>query len=157
MRVSPSDTLLKKGETNMSNELFTTRNGRQVPIPVVTLPATEVVSLMRLKEDHEVRGSHLSLLGVLLDVLDKGKRQVKTQWRNGDLNKDRREFAKAAVPYMRDTVKYAKELQELAIKYGIIAGSPVNLPNNGNGIEPNEFNQEEELSTQEETLTQRSA
>jgi hypothetical protein len=111
----------------MANELFTTRSGKQVPVPVVTIPASEVVSLMRLREDFIQRGEHLSMLGVLLDVLDKGKRQVRNQWKNGDLSKNRRDFAKAAAVYMADPSKYAVELQQLAIKHGLVAGTQVEL------------------------------
>jgi hypothetical protein len=123
----------------MANEMFTTRSGRQVPVPTVTLPATEVVSLMRLQEDCVQRGEHLSMLGVLLDVLDKGKRQVRNQWKNGDLSKNRRDFAKAAAVYMSDPGKYAVELQQLAIKHGLVAGTQVDLS------EPNGEPTEEEL------------
>lgn len=111
----------------MANELFTTRSGQQIPVPTVTIPATEVVSLMRLQEDFIERGEHLSMLGVLLDVLDKGRRQVRNQWKNGDLSKNRRDFAKAAAVYMANPAKYAKELQDLAIRHGLVAGAQVDL------------------------------
>jgi hypothetical protein len=112
---------------NESNQLFTTRSGRQVPIPTVVVPASEVVSLMRLQEDCIQRGEHLSMLGVLLDVLDKGRRQVRNQWKNGDLSKNRRDFAKAAAVYMADPAKYALELQQLAVKHQLVAGTRVDL------------------------------
>lgn len=111
----------------MANELFTTRSGKQIPVPTVTIPAHEVTSLMRLREDYEQRGEYLSLLGVLLDVLDKGKRQVSNQWKNGDLSKNRRDFAKSAARYMADPVKFAVELQSLATRYKLITGTAVDL------------------------------
>src|SRR5882724_549079 len=111
----------------MANELFTTRSGRQVPVPPVTLPAHEVTSLMRLQEDYIQRGEHLSLLGVLLDVLDKGKRQVANQWKNGDLSKNRRDFAKAVTPYMVNPDKYAAEINKLAKAHGLVNGTKVDL------------------------------
>jgi len=111
----------------MANELFTTRSGRQIPVPTVTLPATEVVSLLRLQEDFIRRGEHLSMLGVLLDVLDKGRRQVRNQWKNGDLSKNRRDFAKAVAPYMVNPAKYAVDIAQLAKQYGLINGSTVDL------------------------------
>ena len=111
----------------MANELFTTRSGKQVPVPVVTLPATEVVSLLRLQEDFIRRGEHLSMLGVLLDVLDKGRRQVRNQWKNGDLSKNRRDFAKAVAPYMVNPAKYAVDIAQLAKQYGLINGNTVDL------------------------------
>ena len=111
----------------MANEMFTTRSGKQVPVPVVTLPATEVVSLLRLQEDFIRRGEHLSMLGVLLDVLDKGRRQVRNQWKNGDLSKNRRDFAKAVAPYMVNPAKYAVDIAQLAKQYGLINGNTVDL------------------------------
>lgn len=111
----------------MANEMFTTRSGKQIPVPPVLIPAHEVTSLMRLREDYEARGEYLSLLGVLLDVLDKGKRQVQNQWKNGDLSKNRRDFAKSAARYMTDPVKFATELQALAIRYKMVAGTAVDL------------------------------
>ena len=108
-------------------QLFTTRSGKQAPVPVVTLPATEVVSLLRLQEDFIRRGEHLSMLGVLLDVLDKGRRQVRNQWKNGDLSKNRRDFAKAVAPYMVNPAKYAVDIAQLAKQYGLINGNTVDL------------------------------
>lgn len=111
----------------MANEMFTTRSGKQIPVPELKVPAAVVVSLLRLTEDYIGRGERLSLLGVLLDVIGKGIRQTHNQWKNGDLSKNRRDFAKAAAPYMRDPVKYAAEIQQLAIQYGMIAGTTVEL------------------------------
>jgi hypothetical protein len=111
----------------MANEMFTTRSGRQVAVASLTIPSHEVTSLMRLQEDYIERGEHLSLLGVLLDVLDKGKRQVQNQWKNGDLSKNRRNFAKAVAPYMTDPAKYLTEIQQLAKAHGMIKGTTVDL------------------------------
>jgi hypothetical protein len=111
----------------MANEMFTRRDGKQIPVPTLTVTPSEVTSLMALQEDYEKRGEYLSLLGVLLDVIDKGKRQVKNQWKNGDISKDRREFSKAVTPFMRDPVKYAKEIQTLALRFNMITGQPVDL------------------------------
>jgi hypothetical protein len=111
----------------MANEMFTTRSGRQVAVPTLSIPPHEVTSLMRLQEDYTERGEHLSLLGVMLDVLDKGKRQVQNQWKNGDLSKNRRNFAKAVAPYMSNPAKYASEIQQLAQAHGLVKGSVVDL------------------------------
>lgn len=111
----------------MANEMFTTRSGRQVPVPVLAIPSGYVTSLMRLQEDYIQRGEHLSLLGVALDVIDKGKSQVRNQWKNGDLSKNRRDFAKAVAPYMADPAKFASEIQALARKHGLVAGTQVDL------------------------------
>jgi hypothetical protein len=111
----------------MANDMFTNRSGHQVAVPDLVIPKHEVVSLMRLQEDYTLRGEHLSLLGVMLDVIDKGKRQVKNQWKNGDLSKNRRDFAKAVVPFMANPAKYAKEIQALAKAHGLVNGTIVDL------------------------------
>jgi hypothetical protein len=111
----------------MANEMFTTRYGKQVPVPVLVIPSGYVTSLMRLQEDYIQRGEHLSLLGVVLDVIDKGKSQVRNQWKNGDLSKNRRDFAKAVAPYMVDPAKFASEIATLARKHGLIAGTAVDM------------------------------
>lgn len=111
----------------MANEMFTTRSGRQVPIPTFVIPPSELISIMRLQEDFIKRGEHLSLLGVVLDVLDKGVRQVRNQWKNGDLSKNRRDFAKAVAPYMVNPAKYASDIAQLAKHYGLVNGHTVDL------------------------------
>src|SRR5947208_16845517 len=111
----------------MANELFTTRSGKQIPIQKITIPAEWMVPILRLQEDFVQRGEHLSMLGVVLDVLDKGIRQVRNQWKNGDLSKNRRDFAKRAAPYMSNPAKYASEIQQLAVKHGLVPGSQVDL------------------------------
>lgn len=67
------------------------------------------------------------MLGVLLDVLDKGVRQVRNQWKNGDLSKSRRDFSKAVQPYMVNPAKYAAEIQQLARIHHLINGNAVDL------------------------------
>jgi hypothetical protein len=97
-----------------------------------------MVSLMRLQEDYIQRGEHLSLLGVVLDVIDKGKSQVRNQWKNGDLSKNRRDFAKAVAPYMVDPAKFASEIAQLARKHGLVTGTQIDLsskPANGEASE----------------------
>lgn len=111
----------------MANEMFTNREGEQVPVPTFFIPKSELVSLMRLKEDFEERGEYLSLLGVVLDVLGKGIRQVRNQWKNGDLSKNRRDFAKSVTVYMADPAKYAKEIAALAKRHGLINGTVVDM------------------------------
>jgi len=105
----------------MAAELFTNRSGKQVEIPEVVIPKHVLVGLLRLQEDYQARNEHLSLLGVILDVVDKGTRTVRNQWKNMDTNKNRREFTKAITPLMRDPVKNAAEIQRLAKHFNIIA------------------------------------
>lgn len=111
----------------MANEMFTTRLGVQVPVSTYAILPEHMVSIMRLKEDFETRGEYLSLHGVILDILDKGIRQIRNQWKNGDLSKNRRDFAKAVAVYMSDPAKYAKEISELAKRHGLVNGTSVEL------------------------------
>jgi hypothetical protein len=127
----------------MANEMFTTRSGKQIPVPTFSIPAHEVTSLMRLQEDYIQRGEHLSLLGVVLDVLDKGKRQVQNQWKNGDLSKNRRNFAKAVTVYMRDPAKYAAEIAQLARQHGLVNGTAVDLSETVEEPETEEITEDE--------------
>lgn len=111
----------------MANEMFTTRNGRQVPVSSYSILPEHMVSIMRLKEDFEQRREYLSLHGVIMDILDKGIRQIRNQWKNGDLSKNRRDFAKAVAPYMVNPAKYAVEIAELAKRHGLVSGESVDL------------------------------
>ena len=135
----------------MANELFTTREGQQIPVADLVVPKHIVVSLMRLREDHEARGEYLSLLGVLLNVIDKGTSQQRNQWKNGDLSKNRRDFAKLAAPYMVDTVKYSKEIKELAVRFGLVPGTPVHMASPEPPAEPELTAEELEAATAPET------
>jgi hypothetical protein len=136
----------------MANErMFTNRSGKQVPVPVLHVPDTEIVSLMRLQEDYIERGEHLSLLGVLLDVCDKGRRQVRNQWKNGDLSKNRRDFSKAVTPYMSNPAKYAVEIAALAKKHGLVNGTQVDLSDAPEPTEEDLTEEQLEAATSPET------
>src|SRR5437016_7493553 len=131
----------------MANEMFTTRSGKQIPIQKITIPAEWMVPILRLQEDFVRRGEHLSLLGVVLDIIDKGIRQVRNQWKNGDLSKNRRDFAKAVAPYMTNPAKYAAEIAKLAKQYGLVDGEQVDLS------DPTEEQTEEPTEQELEELT----
>lgn len=111
----------------MANETFTTRSGKSVPVATYAILPEDMISIMRLKEDFESRGEYLSLHGVILDILDKGTRQIRNQWKNGDLSKNRRDFAKSVARYMTDPAKFATEIAELAKKHGLVKGTVVDL------------------------------
>lgn len=136
----------------MANEMFTTRSGKQIPIQKITIPAEWMVPILRLQEDFVRRGEHLSLLGVVLDIIDKGIRQVRNQWKNGDLSKNRRDFAKAVAPYMTNPAKYAAEIAKLAKQYGLVDGEQVDL-SDPTADEPTEEITEEPSEQELEELT----
>lgn len=78
----------------MANEMFTTRSGKQVPVKVFTIPPVEMASIMRLQEDFAQRGEHLSLLGVVLHVIDKGISTTRNYWKNVQKQKGNRDLGK---------------------------------------------------------------
>jgi hypothetical protein len=111
----------------MANEMFTTRSGKQVLIKPYTIEPAQMVSILRLKEDFEERGEHLSTHGVILHLLDKGISLTRNYWKNVDRNKNRRDFAKAVTPFILNPVKYEAEIRELARKFGFVKGGQVDL------------------------------
>jgi hypothetical protein len=111
----------------MANDMFTNRFGKQVPVKPYTIEPAQMVSILRLKEDFEARGEHLSTHGVVLHLLDKGISLTRNYWKNVDRNKNRRDFAKAVTPFILNPVKYAAEIQELARKFGFVAGGKVDM------------------------------
>ena len=106
---------------------MTLRSGKVVEVKPFTIEPATMVSVLRLKEDFELRGEHLSTNGVILHLIDKGISVTRNYWTNVDRNKSRRDFSKLAAPLMRDPVKNAAELHQLAVKYGLIPGTPVDL------------------------------
>ena len=110
----------------MANELFTRRDGKQVPVKQYTLDAATMTTLMRLQEDFEARGEHLSMTGVVLHVIDKGITGTKNYWKQSEKNKDRRDFAKSAAACFNPdgTIRDAEELMRLAIAKNLVKGTP---------------------------------
>lgn len=78
----------------MANEMFTTRSGKQVEVPDFVIPASEMTSILRLKEDFEARGEHLSLLGVVIHVIEKGIGTTRNYWKNSENQKGNRDLGK---------------------------------------------------------------
>ena len=111
----------------MANEMFTTRSGRQIPVPELKVLSYIVTELMALREEYEQRGQYLSLMGVLLDVIDKGKRTVRYHFKYSDAQKGNRDFTKAITPLMADPIGNAEEIRKIALKYGKIKGTQVDL------------------------------
>lgn len=104
---------------------FTKRNGTEVPVEDFTVSAADMVSVMRLQEDFETRGEHLSLKGVMLHLIDKGISSTRHYWTASEQNKNRRDFAKAAVACFNSdgTIRDAETLAKLAIEKNLVKGS----------------------------------
>ena len=111
----------------MANELFTNRFGKQVPLKTYTVEPSMMVTIMRLQEDFQQRGEHLSIHGVMVHVIDKGIIQTRNYWKNLDRNKAQKQFAKEVTKYMANPTKFAKEIKEAAERHGLIEGTPVDL------------------------------
>ncbi len=99
----------------MANEMFTTRSGKQVPIPEITLPADIVTSAMRLREDYGLRGQVYSLSGCILEMLSKGNDTIRAHWKAAAKNKDLRDTGKAVKEYIRIQLALRKPIDALEI------------------------------------------
>jgi hypothetical protein len=110
-------------------KMFTQKDGTQVEVPVVVVPDYVLTSVMALQEQFIQRGEHLSLLGVLLHVIDKGIKATEHYWDAAEKNKDKRDFAKQAVSFFGadGSITDPDGLRNLAIAKGIIK-----QPANGN-------------------------
>lgn len=106
--------------------MFTTREGKQVKVESWTIPASEMVSILRIKEDFEARGEHLSTFGVVSHLLSQGITSTRNYWKSAEANKNRRDFAKgAALCFNSDgSIKDPQGLAALASKYGLVKGTP---------------------------------
>jgi hypothetical protein len=113
----------------MANEngksVFTKRDGTQVEVKDFVIPAHDVVAILRLKEDFEQRGEHLSLYGVVSHLLSQGATTTRNYWKSQETAKNRRDFAKSAVLCFGSdgSIKDPEQLAKLAAKYGLVAGT----------------------------------
>src|SRR5665213_637865 len=112
---------------NDTNEMFTTRSGRRVPIKCFTIPADVMISVMRLQEDAALRGENLSITGTVLHMLDKGDYSTRAHWKAAEKSKAQKAFTKgAAALFGRDgKIRDTAALQALAIKHGLVKGMSV--------------------------------
>lgn len=94
------------------NGMFTTRSGKQVPIPEIRIPAEAMIAIMRLREDNNLRpnATHLSDVGMLLDVLDKGVYTIRAHWKAAAKNKELRNAGKNVKEYIRVQLALGKPI-----------------------------------------------
>jgi hypothetical protein len=106
----------------MTSETFTKRDGTEVPVPEFKIPPSVVTSLLRLQEDFEARGEHLSLTGVVLHVLDKGVSATRSYWTNSAKQAGIRELGKLVRANLQATGDIAdrESILNLARKHGLI-------------------------------------
>lgn len=84
-----------------TNKMFTTRSGKQVPVPVVTIPPDVVTTVMRMQEDYAVKGQKYSLAGLVLYLISTGKTALDRRAVSAAKNKDNRDTGKAVKEYIR--------------------------------------------------------
>jgi hypothetical protein len=96
----------------MANEqLFTTKKGLRVPVKEFQLTPSMMLSLMRLQEDFQSRGEHLSMTGVVIHVIDKGIQTTRNYWKNIEQSTRRRNLGKA-MEYLLSKGADAKQIAE---------------------------------------------
>lgn len=113
----------------MANEngksVFTQKSGQQVEVKDFVIPAHDVVSILRIKEDFEARGEYLSMYGVVSHLISQGITTTRNYWKSQETAKNRRDFAKAAVLCFGSdgSIKDPEQLAKLAQKHGLVAGT----------------------------------
>ena len=109
--------------------MFTNKDGEQVDVVSFAIPPSEMTSLMRLQEDYQERGEHLSMTGVVLEVLNRGKKAIRHSWTQAEKNANARDFSKQAVRFFNTdgTVRDAEGLAALAVAKGLVKGSPAEV------------------------------
>ena len=105
--------------------MFTNKNGEEVDVVEFHIPESEMTSLMRLQEDYQERGEHLSMTGVVLEVLNRGKKAIRHSWTQAEKNANARDFSKQAIRFFNSdgTVRDAEGLSALAIAKGLVKGT----------------------------------
>jgi hypothetical protein len=99
----------------MANDMFTTRSGKQIPIPEIRLPKDVVTSAMRLREDYAMKGQSYSLTGVILEMLSKGNDTIRAHWKAAAKNKELRDTGKAVKEYIRIQLVLRKPIDPIEV------------------------------------------
>ena len=101
---------------------FTTRKGNIVEVKDGVIPASEMTSILRLKEDFAQRGEFLSTYGVILHVVAQGIKSTRHYWKAAEKLKNKSEFAKQAAKLFNadGTVRDPQALAQLAIAKGLV-------------------------------------
>lgn len=133
---------------------FTTRKGKIIEVKDGVIPATEMTSILRLKEDFEQRGEYLSLYGVILHVVSQGIKSTRHYWKAAEKLKNKSEFARDAAKLFNPdgSVRDAAALAALAIAKGLVKGTPQNLSKDEE-VDPHEGTNEEEFVEEESEET----
>lgn len=108
----------------MTNEMFTNRFGKAIAIPAIEVPKDVMITIMRLREDYEMRGQHYSLTGILIDLIDRGSSAIRHSWNYAEKSKNSREFAKKAVRMFdaNGNIRDPEALRLLAVEHNLVKG-----------------------------------
>jgi hypothetical protein len=100
----------------MANDnMFTTRSGKQVPVPAITIPSDMVMSAMRAQEDYLAKGKRYGLSAILLDWMITGKDTLAKRAKNAAKNRDNKNTGKAVKEYIRIQLVLRKPIDPLVI------------------------------------------
>jgi hypothetical protein len=99
----------------MANDMFTKRDGTQVPVPVITIPFDIVMSAMRAQEDYLSKGKQYRLSTILLDWLITGKNTLAKRAQNAIKNRDNKNAGKAVKEYIRIQLQLRKPIDPLVV------------------------------------------
>ena len=119
----------------MANEMFTRKDGTQVPVASITLPVSIVTSIMRAQEDLIAKGKHTSLAAIALDWILTGRDTLERRANNAAKNKENRNTGKAVKEYIRIQLTLRKPIDPLVIA----ELSGVQMPESEEASEPEEF------------------
>jgi hypothetical protein len=77
----------------MANEFFTTRSGRQVKVPVVTVPSVVLTSVMRLQEDLALKHQAWTISELVITLIDLGISARRNSMKYAEKTKQSKEVA----------------------------------------------------------------
>lgn len=133
----------------MANEMFTRKDGKQVPVPVITIPPDVVTTIMRMQEDYAAKGKRYGLAAIALDLILTGRKTYERRALTASKNKDNRNTGKAVKEYISVQLILRKPIDPLVIA----ELSGVQVPSVVEEGEPVESNDtipvEDELSLEE--------
>lgn len=77
----------------MANDIFTTRSGRQVKIPVVMVPSVVLTSVMRLQEDLALKHQAWTIGELVITLIDLGISARRNSMKYAEKTKQSKEVA----------------------------------------------------------------
>lgn len=119
----------------MANEMFTRKDGKQVPIPTIVLPPDVVTSIMRMQEDYQEKGKRYGLAAIALDLILTGRKTYERRLATAAKNKDNRNTGKAVKEYIRVQLILRKPIDPAVIAELSGVQVPVEEPDTDDSID----------------------